>query len=140
MSIKTPRVNKSKEQISAEIKSLEKVKHIKEVVRKVYPLLDVDTIYDGQTVLNALQGFIKVELEEKLDTIKLSDLKLDFKQEKDSKIKKAMVAIVKELKNESADEFSQTIERLARAFSDFGAQKFLKNEMSSLKIEEILAE
>lgn len=138
--MKTPRINKSKEQISAEIKALEKVKHIKEVVRKVYPLLNVETIYDGQTVLNALQGFIKVELEERVDKIKLSDLSLTFKDEKDSDIKKAMLTIVEELKDEPADEFSQTIERLSRAFSDFGAQKFLKNPMTDLKLEEILAE
>ncbi len=135
-----PRTNKSKEQILLEMKQMEKVKHIKEVVRKVYPLLDVDTIYDAQTVLNAIQGFVKVDLEERLDQIKLSDLKLDFSKEKDSKIKTAMQAIVEVMKEEPADEFSQTIERLSRAFSDFGAQKFLKNPMTDLKIDEILAE
>lgn len=138
--MKTPRINKTKEQILSDIKQKQKVEHIKEVVRKVYPLLDVDTIYDAQTVLNAIQGFIKVDLEERLDKIKLSDLALNFDKEKDSKIKTAMQTIVKELADEPADEFSQTIERLARAFSDFGAQKFLKNDMGSLKIEEILAE
>ena len=137
---KMTRKNKSKEEIMTDIKQREKVAHIKEVVKKVYPLLAVDTIYDAQTVLNAIQGFIKVDLEERLDAIKLSDLKLDFSKESDSKIKTAMEVIVKELADEPADEFSQTIERLARAFSDFGAQKFLKNDMSSLKIEEILAE
>lgn len=135
-----PRINKTKDQIAQEMKQLAKVKHIKEVVRKVYPLLDVDTIYDAQTVLNAIQGFIKVDLEERLDKIKLNDLALNFDKEKDSKIKTAMQIIVKEFADEPADEFSQTIERLARAFSDFGAQKFLKNDMKSLKIEEILAE
>lgn len=132
--------NKSKEQIVADIKQLEKIKHIKQIVRNVYPMLKVDTIYDAQTVLNALQGFIKVDLEEKLGAIKLKDLNLDFGKEKDSKIKDCMVAIALAMSDEPADEFSQTIERLSRAFSDFGAQKFLKNDMSALKLEEILAE
>lgn len=133
------RENKTKEQITNEIKQRQKVEHIKQVVRKIYPLLDVETIYDAQTVLGAIQGFIKLELEEKLDAIKISDLKLDFKKEKESKIKKAMVSIVKLMKDEPADDFSQTIDRLSRAFSDFGSQKFVKNPMSELKIEDILA-
>lgn len=139
--MKTSRINKTKEQITAEIKQVEKIKHIKEVVRKVYPLLqNVDSIYDAQTVLNALQGFIKVDLETLLDEITVGYLAMEFEQEKDSKIKDAMLAIVKEMANEPADEFSQTIERLARAFSDYGSTKFLKNPMSELKIEDILAD
>ena len=61
-----PRINKSKEQILADMASKQKVEHIKEVVRKVFPLLKVPTIYDGQTTLNALTGFIKADLEEKI--------------------------------------------------------------------------
>ncbi len=138
--MKTPRVNKSKEQIEADLKQIEKVKHIKHIVRETFPLLKVDTIYDAQTVLNALQGFIKVELEKRVDDIKIRDLNLSFKEEKDSNIKETMVNIIRFMAEESADDFSQIAERLARAFSDFGAQKFLKNPMDSLKIEEILAE
>lgn len=139
--MRIPRLNKSKEQIQSEINQVEKVKHIKDVVRRVYPLLqDVDSIYDAQTVLNALQGFIKVDLETVLDEITIGYLAMEFEQEKDSKIKEAMLAIVKEMADEPADEFSQTIERLARAFSDYGSTKFLKNPMSELKIEDILAD
>ncbi len=134
------RTNITKAQIENEMAQKQKVEHIKAVVRKVYPLLDVDSIYDAQTVLNAIQGFIKVDLEERLDKIKLSDLNLEFEKEKDSKIKSAMQAIVKEMADEPADDFSQTIERLSRAFADFGSQKFLKNPMSELKIEDILAD
>ena len=134
------RTNKTKEQIVTDLKQIEKVKHIKQVVRDIFPKLEsVETIYDAQTVLNALQGFIKVELEKELDKIKLKDLDLKFKEEKDSKIKKAMVEIVRFMADEPADEFSQTIERLSRVFSDFGAQKFLKNPMSEIKLDEILA-
>lgn len=139
--MKTPRINKTKEQIQADMKQIEKVKHIKEVVRKVYPLLEgVDSIYEAQTVLNALQGFIKVELEKVVDKITVGVLPLELEKEKDSKIKGAILSIALAMKDEPADEFSQTIERLARAFSDFGSNKFLKNPMSELKIEDILAE
>jgi predicted hydrocarbon binding protein len=135
------RKNKSKEEIVEDIKRTEKVKQIKETVRKVYPLLEpLDTIYDAQTVCAALAGLIKADVEEKLEKFKLSDVEIDLSKEKDSKIKVQMIALLDLLKDEPAQDLSQVLERLGRAFSDFGSTKFLKNPMSELKIEDILAE
>lgn len=136
---KEPRINKTKEQIQAEMKHKEKVAHMKDVVRRIFPLLSVPTIYDAQTTLNAITGFIKADLEEKMDKVKVIDTTIDLSKEKESEIKTAMLAIIEEFKDEPADEFAQTIDRLSRAFSEFGSSKFVKNPISDIKLEDILA-
>jgi len=135
-----PRINKTKDQIAEDIKRTQKVAHLKEVVKIVFPLLTTETIYDAQTALNALVGFVKADLQEKQDAVKMSEVVIDLSKEKESSITKAMEVIKEALKDEPADEVSQTLERLSRAFGEFGSMKFLKNPMSELKLEELLAE
>lgn len=132
------RAVKSTQQIKAEISQNEKVTHIKEVVAKVFPLLEVDTVYDAQTVVNALSGFISAHVEAELYKIKLSDVNIDLSKEEDSKIKTAMVGLIDLLKDEPAKDLAQTLERLGKVFAEFGAAKFLKEPMTAIKIEDIL--
>ena len=134
------RKNKSKTEITEDMKRTQKVAHMKEVVSKVFPLLKVPTIYDAQTTLNAVSGFIKADLEEKLEAIKLNTVEINLSKETDSEIKTAMLAIIEEFKDEPAQELSATLERLGRAFGEFGSIKFLKNPMDDIKLEDILAE
>lgn len=134
------RQNKTKEQIEADILSLQRVNHMKEIVRKIFPLLEVPTIYDGQTVLNAFSGFAKADLQEKLEAIKIGDLNIDLSKQEENPIKNAMIAIADLFADEPAETFIKTIERLSQAFSEYGATKFVKNPMTDMKLQDILAE
>ena len=134
-----PRKNKSKDEITEEIKRTQKIAHIKKVVKDIFPKLEVETIYDAQTVLNALSGFIKADLEDKTIEIKLGDLDIDLKKEKESKIKKSMVEIIRFMADEPAMDFAEILDRLSKAFYDFGATKFIKGPMSEVSLEDLLA-
>lgn len=117
-----------------------KVVQIKEIVRKVFPLLTVDTVYDGQTTVNALAGLIAGEIDKKVASIKLSEIMIDLSEEKDSKIKYSMVEILNHFQEESAQELSETLERLGDTLQAYGAHTFLKQPMDSIKLSDILSE
>jgi uncharacterized protein YaaQ len=134
------RVNKSKEQISAEMAHINKVAQIKDMVKRFFPKLEnVESIYDAQTVVNALAGFIDANVEKQVAKIKLQDIEIDLSKEEDSEIKKAILAIMEEFKDESAQELSETLERFGSTLTKFAADKFLREPMTTLKLEDILA-
>ena len=134
------RVNKNKQEIISDFKHQEKVAHIKEIVKAIYPILeDVDCIYDAQTVVNALSGFIEVHTSHELNKIKLSTVDIDLSKEEDSKIKTAMLKIVDLMKDESANELSETLERLGRTLSEYSAHTYMKQGMDKININDILA-
>lgn len=135
------RIPKTKEDIKSQVELNQKVEHIKDVVRTIFPLLKgVDTIYEAQTVVNALSGFISAHLETKLGEIKLNDITIDLSKEEDSKIKSSLLSIVESMKDEPAKDLSQMLERLGRALSEFGANKFLSQPMTEISITDIVKE
>lgn len=134
------RVNKSKEEIVSDIKQIEKVKHIKEVVRSIFPLMEqVDTVYDAQTVVNALSGFISAHIENKVAEIKLSDLPIDLSKEEDSKIKTAISGILELMKDESAQELTETLERLGTTLQQYIVHTHMGAPMSTITIDNIVS-
>lgn len=134
------RVNKSKEEISAEMVHTAKVNHMKEIVKNLFPIVEkVDTIYDAQTVVNALSGFIAALLEQEVVKIKLSQINIDLSKEEDSKIKTAILEVVDLFKDESAQEMTETLERFGSTLSKLGAHKFLQKPMSEITIDDLLA-
>lgn len=134
------RINKTKEEVASDIKRAEKVAHMKDVVRAIYPLLEgQSTIYDAQTVVNALSGFITAHIEKKVLDIKLNDIEIDLSKEDPSKIKSSIVDIIALMKDESAQELTETLERLGRALSQYSANTFMKKPMAEIKLEDILA-
>lgn len=135
------RKNSTKEEIVAQIEMDAKVAHLKNLIRAMFPYLEpVDTIYDAQTVVNALSGFIQAHVEKKLSEIKLSDIVIDLSKEEESKIKTSILALMELLKDEPASDLSKTLERLGRALSEFGANKFLKQPMTEISITDIVKE
>ena len=139
-SIQGKRVPKTKEQLKDEMKFQQKVTHLKEVVTQLFPVLEkVDTIYDAQTVVNALSGFITAHVEKKVVEIKLKEIEIDLSAEEDSKIKSAIMELIAMFPEESAQELSENLERLGSVFSKFAADKFLKQPMSELKVTDIVA-
>lgn len=134
------RVNKSKEQIQSDIAQQQKVAHIKEVVRQLFPTVEVlDTVYDAQTAVNALSGFIAAHIENVVAKIKLSELPIDLSQEEDSKIKTAIVEIMEMMKDESAQELSETLERLGTTLQQYIIHTHMSAPMSTITIDNLLS-
>jgi hypothetical protein len=95
------RTNLTEHQILMEMQSQERISHTKDLVRKMFPAIEgVDTIYDAQTVVHALCGFIMPHIENYMSKIKMSDLPIDLSKEDDTKVKKALEELLVILKDE----------------------------------------
>ena len=135
--LKPKRVNKSKNQILDEMARKAKVERQKQMVRRIFPLLKVDTIYEMQTALSAVAGYLKEEIERKMGVFKVNDLPLDFKDEPKTKITESMVAIKSELQMDSAVEVMEAIELFANYLPSIGAERFLSKKSEELKVEDL---
>ncbi len=132
--------NKTKEEIAGDMKMQEKVKQIKEMVRLIFPVIEkVDTVYDAQTVVNALSGFIAALIESKVALIKLQELDIDLSKEEDSKIKTAILGIMDLMKDESAQELSETLERLGTTLQQYIVHKHMSAPMETIKIDDLVS-
>jgi len=140
MTVQKKRVNKSKEEIATEMKHKAVVSQQKELVKKIFAAIaNQDTVFDGQTVLQALSGFIKYELSQKEATLKINDLLIDLSKQPKGKITKAIAELKVELQNENAKDTAQLLERFGNTLGQYSAATFMKNKMSKIKIEDILA-
>lgn len=136
---KQPRKNLSKEQITEQLANEQKISHIKEIVRKAFPVIEkLDTIYDAQTAVNALDGLIAVEIEKKVKDIKLSELTIDLSKEDTSKIKTAIEKLVALFPDECAQELSETMERLGGTLQAYVANNAMKGKMN-IKVDDIVS-
>lgn len=134
------RKNLSKEEIILDMEKKKKVQALKDLVRKIYPTLEkLDTIYDAQTTVNALMGFIDLEIEEKVKVIGMADISIDLSKQEDTKITSAMKELINLLQDISAEEASETLERLGSVFSQYASHKFLQGPMSTLTVDELVA-
>lgn len=133
------RVNKTKDEIAKEMEHKAKVEKQKALARRMFPLLEVESIYDGQTALNALSGYIKFEMAVRESKLKVNDLLLDLKKEPDTQITKVMEALKAEFQDEPAKEMSDLMERMAKTLEAFIARKYINNPMSEIKMEDIVA-
>jgi hypothetical protein len=71
--------------------------------------------------------------------LKINDLLIDLKNQPKTKITKAMEALKAELQNENAKETASLLERFGNTLGQYSAATFMKNKMSKIKIEDILA-
>lgn len=139
MSQKQKRFPKSKDQILSEMEYSAKLTRFKSMANRLFPLLQTDTIYDAQTALEAVSGFVNFELSEKESSFKINDLKLDFSEQPEGKITNVMKAIKVELQQEGAKEAAEFLEMFAKTFSQYGSSQFLKKPMSEITAEEIIS-
>lgn len=134
------RVNKSKDEILAQMESQIRIEHMKVVARKVFPLLEGQaTIYDGQTVVNAAAGFVKQGLQEKADLIKVGDLTISLDKEKPLVIKSAVEQIIAILADEPAEDAADLLERMGSTLGQYSAGKYMKNPMSDISMDDFIA-
>lgn len=134
------RVNKNKEELAQLAAHKADIERQKSLIRAIWPDITKDlTIYDAQTVVNALGGFIKFELERKQDEIKVADLAIDVANEKDEKLRTAMEAVLKVFNDQKAFDGAQLLERLGKTLGMYSAHMYMKGNMDTLKVEDIVA-
>lgn len=133
------RVNKTKQEIAKEMAHRAKIEKDKALVRRIFPLLQTETIYDAQTALGAVAGYIKFDLAKKEGMLKVNDLLLDLSKEPESAITETMNAIKVELQDENARDVASLLERISNSFAQYGAAQYLKNPMKDLNVDEIVA-
>ena len=129
----------SKEEITNKIAGDAKIEHIKDVVRIAFPCIEkMDSVYDAQTAVNALGGFLASEVEKEAAKIKVSSISIDLSKEPDSKIKKAILNMVKLFPDESAQELAETMERLGTTLQAYVANTAMKGKMN-IKITDLVS-
>lgn len=134
------RINKSKEQITADLEHKSKVEREKTLVKLIFPALGTQkTVYDAQTVLGALSGFIKVEIDKKSASLAVKDLPIDLSKEDDSEIKSAILTLIDMLALENAKDMSVLLERFGNILAQYSANEFMKQPINTIKIEDIIA-
>lgn len=139
MSQPRKRINKTKPEILNEMAQRAKIEKFKDMGKRLFPLLTTDTIYDAQTAIEAVSGYIKFELSVKEANFKINDLPLDFKDQPEGSITDVMNAIKVELQQENAKDAAEFLELFGRTFSSYAVKKYLENPMSEVKVEDIIA-
>lgn len=133
------RKNKSKEEISQQLANDKKVAHIKDLVRIAFPVIEnMDTVYEAQTTVNALSGFIEAEIEKIAGKVKLSEIEIDLSKEEEGNIKTALTELVALFPDESAQELAETMERLGTTLQAFVSNNAMKEKMT-ITVDDIVS-
>jgi hypothetical protein len=133
------RQNKSKEELLKEAEYRAIVTKKKELVKEIFPLLQKQkTLYDAQTVMGALAGFISQELKNKNDALILEDLNVDFKGLKEGPIRETVLAIYLSMNTEKAQMLSDLLNEMAEAFNKLGVHRFLNKEITEIKLDDLI--
>ena len=134
------RVPKSKDELKMQMKHMQKIERQKKVARLIFPLLSpLKTIYDAQTVVMALSGFIKAEIANKMVDLKVIDLDIDFSKEKKGELKDVVVKLHEILETENADDMVAILERFGNGLGQYSSKKFMESPMSVIKMEDFIA-
>lgn len=134
------RTNKSKEDLQLELKKKAKLEANKILARKVFPFVEnLKTVYDAETVLGAISGYLALGLLQSEQKLVVSDLKIEMPAEKDKEINDALVAIMGLIQNEPAKEAERLIAMMGENMKGFLAQQALKGPMSQIKLEDYIA-
>lgn len=138
---KTPRINKTKEEIANQMAYTQKIERQKVLARLIFPFIqDQKTIYDAQTVVNAAAGYIKNELVLKTSNIIVKDLPVDvLKDTGDKVLKDAVINLINLMQTEKADDAIALLERFGNGLADFSSKEYMKNPMEVIKMDEFIA-
>ncbi len=137
--MKAPLKNRSKEDIKAEIARTNKVKHERELALKIWEhIKGMKSIYDAQTALQAVSGFVTFEYARKTQNVLCGDLTVDLKREKDKEMKKIMEAILVIIKGENAKDTAGFLERYGKMLAMYSSMEYMKKPMSELNRDKII--
>lgn len=132
------RINKDKETLTKELIMKQQINKEEALAHQIFPLLlKQKTIYDAQTLLHGLSGYILHELEIRNDNTMIKDLPIDLSQEKDE-FKDAFKAIVEMMKDNQAEPMAAFLKRFGDTLGYYGAKKYLENDTSMLIEEELI--
>lgn len=139
----TKRINKTKEQIVADMKRKNSEESAKKIARDVFPFLTTNkTIYDSQTTVSAVSGYLKYELSKRINDIKVSNIREGvnelLKSEKKSIIKTAIVEILDSIDGQNVNDVTIVLDKISDGFGKYGAIQFLKKPMSELKMKDFI--
>jgi hypothetical protein len=134
------RIPKSKDELKKQMEHSAKIERQKKLARIIFPMLQSQkTIYDAQTAVNAVAGFIKSGIALKMIELKVKDVEFDLSKEKNGVIKDAMLEIHAHLMDETADEAAALLERFGNGLGQFASSEYMKNPMSSIDIDKFIA-
>ena len=134
------RVNKTKEEVAHDMKVMAMAKEKIALVRRIYPFIkDNKSIYDAQTSLYALAGYIKFELQQKERAFTIDDLALDMSNEKESEIKDTILKLMEEFKGEKGFSTAAILSEVGDSLQKYGAIKYLENPMSIIEEKDFVA-
>lgn len=118
----------------------QKVEKQKKLARAIFPMLSSQkNIYDAQTAIQAVAGFIKLGIANEMAKLNVKDVEFDLSKEKNSSIKDVMLQIHAFLCEENADDAVALLERFGNGLGQFSSREFMKNDMSFIKIDEFIA-
>lgn len=134
------RVNKTKEEVAHDMKVMAMAKEKIALVRRIYPFIkDNKSIYDAQTALYALAGYIKFELQQKERAFTIDDLALDMSKEKENEIKDTILKLMEEFKGEKGFSIAAILSEVGDSLQKYGAIKYLENPMSIIEEKDFVA-
>lgn len=136
---KQKRVNKTKEEIAYDMKVQEVAKQKVALVKKIYPhLKSQKSIYDAQTALYGLSGYIKAELQKRERAYLVSDLNVDLSKEEKGVITDAVISLHEEFKGEKAWAFAALLNEFGDSLQKYGAHKYMQQGMDAITESEII--
>ena len=136
----TKRINKSKPEIKNDMAAQKNLSRQKDLARKIWPFVaDQKTIYDAQTVVNALAGFIKAGIAERMTGLVVDNLVIDFSKEKKSALKDSVTMLHDAMLEENADELVAILERFGNGLGQFSSSKYMTNPMSVISMDDFIA-
>lgn len=131
----------SKAEIAAALKQRANIERQRTIARMVFPAVEqLETVYDAQTVFNAVAGHIKYGLILKENELKISDLAIDMAKGKDSAVKHAVVTVLEMLRDEPANDMAKLLDMMGQKLPEFLANKALKGPMSTVTAAEFIAD
>ena len=134
------RVNKTKDEVARDMKIIASAKEKIELVRRIYPFIkDNKSMYDAQTALYALAGYIKFQLQQKEREYSIEDLALDLSKEQDGEIKDTMMKLMEEFKGEKGFSTAAILSEVGDSLQKYGAVKYMENPMSIIKETDFVA-
>lgn len=133
------RINKTKEQVKAEMLVKQDVEQEHKLALMIFPYLKkMDTLYDAQTLLHGISGYVHHELEKKMNGVKVSELPVDLSQEKEGVFRDAFKDLLVLLQDEDADHTVKFMKRFGDMLGYFGSKEYLKNPMSMINEEDLI--
>ena len=135
------RSNKNKEEILEQMQVATRVASQKELAKLIFPLLGTDkkTVYDAQTVLGAIAGYVKLEMLKKEEALLVSDVPFDLSKEPESAIKTAMLEIMKLIQGKKAKDVVDLFDLMASKLPQYLAGVHMKEPAEDIKVEDFIA-